>query len=201
MADKGWKNKEDKDPRRSPRKRGKMFNRPFKAPRAVIEERNSDVQVIDNETVADSESQVQIITETHNTRDIEGKHEAEPHVIPFVKGIKMMSERESTNKSFGAVFEKKARGHHARQVGATEEIKDTLNRNGRRSYASLEKTINQWCSKMTIVRYLKSNDDFITYSQNVRPLLSEGNRLRQVKFSEHVRNRWGLGSGRLALSL
>ncbi len=105
----------------------------------------------------------------------------------------------STNASFGAVFEKKARDHEARQVGAKEETKDTLNRNGRRSYASLEKAINQWCSKMTIVRYLKSNDDYITYSQNVRPLLSEGNRLRQVKFSEHMRNRWGLGSDKKIL--
>jgi hypothetical protein len=54
MADKGWKNKEDKVPRRSPRKRGKMCNRPFKAPRRV----------------ADVESQVQIITEAQNTREI-----------------------------------------------------------------------------------------------------------------------------------
>ena len=69
MADKGWKNKEDKVPRRSPRKRGKMCNRPFKAPRRV----------------ADVESQVQIITEAQNTREIEGQHEAEPHVIPFVR--------------------------------------------------------------------------------------------------------------------
>ena len=44
--------------------------------------------------------------------------------------------QKSTNKSFGAVFEKMARDHHARQVGAKDEIKDTLNRNGRRSYAS-----------------------------------------------------------------
>jgi hypothetical protein len=98
-----------------------------------------------------------------------------------------------TGASFGAVFKKKARDHEARQVGAKEEIKDNLNRNGRRSYASLEKAINQWCSENTIIRYLKSNEDYITYSQNVRPLLSEGNRLKQVKFSEHVRNRWGLG--------
>ncbi len=64
MADKGWKNNGEKVPRRSPRKRGKMMNRPFKAPRAVVEERDSDIQVIEKETVADSESLVQIITET-----------------------------------------------------------------------------------------------------------------------------------------
>jgi hypothetical protein len=102
-------------------------------------------------------------------------------------------QEKSLDPSFGAPYEKKARDHAARQKGAKEEIKDNLNRNGRRSYASLEKAINQWCSKMTIIRYLKGNEDYITYSQNVRPLLSEGNRLKQVKFSEHVRNRWGLG--------
>jgi hypothetical protein len=104
-----------------------------------------------------------------------------------------MTREKSLDTSFGAPYEKKARDHAARQKGAKEEIKDNLNRNGRRSYASLEKAINQWCSKMTIVRYLKGNEDYITYSQNVRPLLSEGNRLKQVKFSEHVRNHWGLG--------
>ena len=93
---------------------------------------------------------------------------------------------------FGEVFEKKARDHAKRHKGTKEEIKDTLNRNGRRSYASLEKAINNWCSSNTILRYLKSFDDYLTYSQNVRPLLSEGNRIKQVAFSTHVRNRWGL---------
>ncbi len=79
-----------------------------------------------------------------------------------------------TDASFGAVFEKKARDHEACQAGAKEEIKDNLNRNERRSYASLEKAINQWCSKNTIIRYLKSNEDYITYSQNVRPSPSIG---------------------------
>jgi hypothetical protein len=56
---KGWKNKGDKVLRRSPRKRGKICGRHFKAPRAVVEERDSDVQVIEKETVADdNDSQV-----------------------------------------------------------------------------------------------------------------------------------------------
>ena len=88
MADKGWQNNGDKVPRRSPRKRGKKCDRPFKAPRPVVQERDSDVQEIQIETVADSESQVVIISETQNTRDVEGKAEAEPHVIPYIKEIK-----------------------------------------------------------------------------------------------------------------
>ncbi len=89
--------------------------------------------------------------------------------------------------------------HAARHNGAKEEIKGNLNRNGRRSYASLEKAVNNWCSKSTIVRYLKSFDDYITYSQNVCPFLSEGNRIKQVQFSQHVRNRWGLGDNQKIL--
>ncbi len=92
---------------------------------------------------------------------------------------------------FGAAYEKKSRDHAVRQTGAKDEIVETLNRNGRRSYTSLEKAINSWCSHKTIERYLKSVEDYHTYSQNVRPLLSEGNRMKQV----HVRQRWGLPPG------
>ena len=61
------------------------------------------------------------------------------------------------------------------------------------------KALNNWCSAKTIERFLKSHPDYLTYSQNVRPLLSEGNRLKQVAFSKHVQNRWGLGEGKKIL--
>jgi hypothetical protein len=56
--------------------------------------------------------------------------------------------------------------------------------------------MNNWCSVSTIERFFKSVDDFQYYSQNVRPLLSEANRLKQVAFSQHVHDRWGLGVGK-----
>ena len=97
---------------------------------------------------------------------------------------------------------KAARRKWLRKKWATEKEKDKAfgagydkNRNARRSYASLEKALNNWCSWKTIERFLKNNDDFTYYSQNVRPLLSEGNRLKQVGFSTHVHNRWGLAPG------
>jgi hypothetical protein len=96
---------------------------------------------------------------------------------------------------FGEVYEKKSRDHTARATGAKDELVDTLNRNAKRSYSSLEKAINSWCSTRTIERWFKSHADFTSYSQNIRPLLSEGNRLKQVQFSKHVRNRWGLSEG------
>jgi hypothetical protein len=104
------------------------------------------------------------------------------------------SEKEKDDK-FGEVYEKKSRDHAARAKGAKDELVDTLNRNAKRSYSSLEKAINSWCSTRTIERWFKSHADFSSYSQNIRPLLSEGNRLKQVQFSQHVRNRWGLSEG------
>ncbi len=102
--------------------------------------------------------------------------------------------------TFGEVFEKKSRDHDSRrQKGAKENLVETLNRNGRHSYCHLEKAINNWCSYKTIDQFLKSNEDYLTYSQNVRSLLSEGNRMKQVNFSKHVRNRWGLGDGKKIL--
>jgi hypothetical protein len=99
------------------------------------------------------------------------------------------------DETFGAAYDKKARDHGKRQDGAGVELVQIMNRNARRSYVSLEKAMNNWCSWKTIERFLKSNDDFKTYSQNIRPLLSEGNRLKQVSFSQHVHNRWGLEPG------
>ena len=108
-------------------------------------------------------------------------------------------EEKAKDPKFGEMYEKKFRDHAKRQKGTKDELVNTLNRNGRRSYLHLEKAINGWCSYKTIERFLKSNEDYHTYSQNVRPLLSEGNRIKQVSFSKHVRNRWGLGEGKKLL--
>ncbi len=108
------------------------------------------------------------------------------------------AQKEAT-PTFGAAYEKKSRDHKARQKGAQQEVVDLLVRNGRRSYSALGKAMNNWCSVSTIERFLKSQKDFQYYSQNVRPLLSEGNRLKQVAFAKHVHNRWGLGVNRKIL--
>jgi hypothetical protein len=63
-------------PRKIPTKKVKTCSRPFKAPRSIIEVQDSDIQDSDvqDSEVQDSESQVKIITETENTRDIEARH-------------------------------------------------------------------------------------------------------------------------------
>jgi hypothetical protein len=109
-----------------------------------------------------------------------------------------VAEKDSNDK-FGQSYEKKSRDHDARQKGAQQEVVDLLRQNARRSYSALGKAMNNWCSVSTIERFFKSQKDFQYYSQNVRPLLSEGNRLKQVAFAQHVQNRWGLGDGRKLL--
>ncbi len=103
--------------------------------------------------------------------------------------------KKAIDEDFGHAYDKKSRDHAARHQGAKEEVVALLKLNGRRSFSALGKAMNQWCSISTIERFFKSQPDFQYYSQNVRPLLSEGNRLKQVAFSKHVQNRWGLGPG------
>ena len=88
MPDTSWKGKGEALPRRSPRKRGKTCGRPFKAPRPVEETVKEIVRVTETET---KDSQVKLITETENDRDIQARQEAAPVRIPFRKGIKLMN--------------------------------------------------------------------------------------------------------------
>ena len=92
MPDKNWKGKGGALPRRSVRKRGKTCGRPFTAPRLVEETVKEIITVTETET---QDSQVQLITETENDRDIQARQEVAPVVIPFIKGIKLLSEREA----------------------------------------------------------------------------------------------------------
>jgi hypothetical protein len=108
---------------------------------------------------------------------------------------KQWATEKEKDPSFGAAYDKRSWDHNERHKGAKRDLVELLNRNGRRSYTSLEKALNNWCSAKTIKRFLKSNPDYLTYSPNVRPLLSEGNRVKQVAFSKHVQNRWGLRAG------
>ncbi len=74
--------KGEKFVRRSPRQKGSLVIKPFKAPRKVspCEE---DI----------SNSDVQAITETDNARDQDARQDKEVIVNPYPKGTKMMSYR------------------------------------------------------------------------------------------------------------
>jgi hypothetical protein len=96
METRGWQSKGDKAPRRSPRRRGNTYQRPFKAPKPFKEVQTSEVQLVVQDRQDINDGQVQIISETENERDIQARQDLEPHVIPFIPCIKLMSEREAT---------------------------------------------------------------------------------------------------------
>jgi hypothetical protein len=69
-------------------------------------------------------------------------------------------------------FEKMARDHHARQPMIKECIVDALQKkkggNCLRSYRSLERATDGWCSHSAIENWLKSQPTFGMYSKKVR---------------------------------
>jgi hypothetical protein len=94
-----------------------------------------------------------------------------------------------------SVYERLAREHLTRQPTIAEDLVDALKANVCRSYRALSKVINGWCSPVTIETWFKAQPDFQTYSKNIKPGLTNENRAKQVAFSQHVHNRWGLPAG------
>ncbi len=94
--------------------------------------------------------------------------------------------KKEQDPNFGKAYEKKCRDHEVRQKGAKEELLAPLKQNGRRSFSALGKAMNDWCSISTIKKFFKMQPDFQYYSQNVRPLLSEGNRLNVLWTMRYV---------------
>jgi hypothetical protein len=60
------------------------------------------------------------------------------------------------------------------------------------SYRSLAQHIDNWCSKATIERWLKSHDTYHFFTKKIKPGMTEENKIKQVEFSEFVHRRWGL---------
>ena len=93
-------------------------------------------------------------------------------------------------------YEKKQRDHMAKQGIMRECVVDALKKakggNCSRSYASLAKATGDWCNRSTITHWLQSKPDYCLYTKRIRPGLTEQNRVKQIAFSKHVHNRWGL---------
>jgi hypothetical protein len=100
-------------------------------------------------------------------------------------------------------YEKKARDHLAKQSVMKEAVTHALQKekegNCLRSYASGAKDTGDWCSSQTIFNWLKSQPDFCEYTKRIRPGLTEVNRLKQIQFSKHVHDRWGVQESRKIL--
>jgi hypothetical protein len=101
METRAWQSKGDKASRRSPRRKSKTCGRPFKAPRkvktckTVPEVETSEAQLIRQDIQQNHDTEIKQISGTENERDIQARAEQEPHVIPFIPCIRLMSERES----------------------------------------------------------------------------------------------------------
>jgi hypothetical protein len=90
------------------------------------------------------------------------------------------------------VYQKAAR-EKMKMMGFIEEaIVDTLNDNKEQSFRALSKHVSRWCSYQTIERWLKSHELYASYSKNIKPGLTEGNRQKQVNFSKRVHARCDL---------
>ena len=92
-----------------------------------------------------------------------------------------------------SAYERMARQHDERQPFIQDEIMDALiHSNNCTSYRALSKHTNGWCSPATIEVWLKSHPTYNIYAKNIKPGLTAQNRLKQVAFSKHVHNRWGI---------
>ncbi len=90
-----------------------------------------------------------------------------------------------------------AREHDERQPYIKQDILDTLILgHSCYSYRALSKQINNWCSSCAIQKWLTSHPSYYIYAKNIKPDLSEPNKIKQVLFSKHVRNYWGLPPGK-----
>jgi hypothetical protein len=90
-----------------------------------------------------------------------------------------------------------AREHDERQPYIKQDILDALILgHSCHSYRALSKLMNNWCSPCCIQKWLTSHPTYYIYAKNIKPGLSEPNKIKQVLFSKHVRNRWGLPPGK-----
>ncbi len=85
-------------------------------------------------------------------------------------------------------YERMEREHDARQPF----VEAALQGNVCRSYRQLAKHINSWCAANSTVKLWlkKGHTSYHIYAKNIKPGLSA----KQVAFSKHVHNKWGLGA-------
>jgi hypothetical protein len=90
-------------------------------------------------------------------------------------------------------YERMEREHDARQPFVQQDLIEALQANVCRSYRQLSRHINGWCAASTVEIWLKNHNSYHIYAKNIKPGLSVENRAKQVAFSQHVHNKWGLG--------
>ncbi len=89
-------------------------------------------------------------------------------------------------------YHRLARQHLARQPFIENDLLEAQHANVFTSYRSLSRYINEWCTASIIEHWLKLNENFHLYNKNIKPGLTVENKVKQVQFSQHVHNLWGL---------
>ena len=92
-------------------------------------------------------------------------------------------------------WQRLARKHDARHPHIKPELIDALEAHVCRSYRQLSQCVDGWCSTRTIERWLNSHPTFEVYKKNIKPGLTEVNKVKQVNFSDRVvDHRWYLSA-------
>jgi hypothetical protein len=134
-------------------------------------------KVMGNETLKDEDGKALPGWETYQTRY---SHWGKVYDAEILKGTDLSR------------YERMEREHDARQPFAERDLVQALEANVCRSYRQLSKHINGWCAPSTVEVWLKTHKTYKLYAKNIKPGLSVENRMKQVLFSKHVHNMWGL---------
>jgi hypothetical protein len=87
-------------------------------------------------------------------------------------------------------YENQAIAHDARWEYVKDDLIGALASYRCMSYRSLAQHIDNWCSKATIERWLKSHETYHFFTKKIKPGVTEENKVKQVEFSEYVHRRW-----------
>ena len=83
-------------------------------------------------------------------------------------------------------WQRLAREHDARHPHIKPELIDASEAQVCQSYRQLSQCVDGWCSARTIERWLNSHPTFEVYKKNIKPGLTEVNKVKQVNFSVRV---------------
>jgi hypothetical protein len=93
------------------------------------------------------------------------------------------------------VWYKEQRDHDERQPLVRDQIIESLQANGAKSYRAVAEDIGYWCCASTIQKWLSSQDTYCKYVQRNLPLLSSRQMDKHVVFAKLILNNWNLPRG------
>ena len=89
-----------------------------------------------------------------------------------------------------------SRAHILKQPHIADQIVTMLQQNPKRSWLGLEEDLGNWCSAVTIRKWLTSRESFKHYAERIFPNLLPHQKLKHKEFAYRFRKNWGLGKGK-----